>query len=131
MLLGMATVETPVARRPAVSGGARGPLLAGALAALLASACCLGPLLLLALGVSGAWIGNLALLEPWRPLFIAAALGALGLAARRIWRRDSACTPAEVCAQPGVRRGYQLMFGAVVLLVGLALAFPWFAPWFY
>jgi hypothetical protein len=30
-----------------------------------------------------------------------------------------------------VRRGYQLMFGAVVLLVGLALAFPWFAPWFY
>jgi mercuric ion transport protein len=34
---------------------------AGALAALLASSCCLGPLVLLRLGVSGAWIGNLTL----------------------------------------------------------------------
>jgi mercuric ion transport protein len=112
-------------------GGERGPLLAGALAALLASTCCLGPLVLLGLGVSGAWIGGLTALEPWRPLFIAVSLGALLLAARRIWWPAAACATGEVCALPRVRRGYRLMFVAVALLVGVALAFPWVAPWFY
>jgi mercuric ion transport protein len=42
----------------------RGALATGGLAAILASTCCLGPLVLVALGVSGAWIGNLTLLEP-------------------------------------------------------------------
>ena len=37
----------------------RGALFAGGLAAFLASTCCLGPLVLVALGFSGAWIGNL------------------------------------------------------------------------
>ncbi|MDH4275536.1 MAG: mercuric transporter MerT family protein, partial [Gammaproteobacteria bacterium] len=44
----------------------RGALFVGGLAALLASTCCLGPLVLLLLGISGAWIGNLRFLEPYR-----------------------------------------------------------------
>ena len=119
--------SSPAPERP----DARGPLLTGALAALLASTCCLGPLLLLGLGVSGAWIGDLTVLEPWRPLFIAWALAALGLAARRLWRRAPACGAGAMCALPHRRRRYKLMFGAVVLLVGVALAFPWLAPLFY
>lgn len=43
----------------------RGALFAGGLAAILASTCCLGPLVLVALGFSGAWIGNLTVLEPY------------------------------------------------------------------
>jgi hypothetical protein len=39
-------------------------LIAGILSAIGASICCVGPLLLLALGVSGAWIGSLTALEP-------------------------------------------------------------------
>src|ERR1700692_3167399 len=66
-------------------------LFAGGLAALLASTCCLGPLVLVALGVSGAWIGNLTLLEPYRPVFIGAALVALFFAGRRIFRPAAAC----------------------------------------
>ncbi|HBU5048119.1 mercuric transport protein, partial [Klebsiella pneumoniae] len=64
----------------------RGALFAGGLAAILASACCLGPLVLIALGFSGAWIGNLTVLEPYRPIFIGAALVALFFAWRRIYR---------------------------------------------
>ena len=64
----------------------RGALAAGGLAAILASACCLGPLVLVALGFSGAWIGNLTALEPYRPVFIGGALVALFLAYRRIYR---------------------------------------------
>lgn len=55
----------------------RGALFTGGLAAILASACCLGPLVLIALGFSGAWIGNLAVLDPYRPIFIGVALVAL------------------------------------------------------
>ena len=57
----------------------RGALFTGGLAAILASACCLGPLVLIALGFSGAWIGNLAVLDPYRPIFIGVALVALFL----------------------------------------------------
>lgn len=117
--------------RPVTARDSRAPLLAGALAALLASTCCLGPLVLLALGISGAWIGNLSALEPYRPAFIAVALVALFLAGRRIWGRAPACAPGQVCAVPSVRRGYKLMFGVVAVLVLIALAFPYLAPLFY
>ncbi|MGE0671483.1 MAG: mercuric transporter MerT family protein [Methylibium sp.] len=106
-------------------------LLAGGVAAMLASACCVGPLLLLTLGFSGAWIGSLTALEDLRPLFVVASLAALGLAARRIWRPDAECLPGQVCAVPAVKRLYKGSFVAVALLVVLAFTFPLIAPWFY
>jgi mercuric ion transport protein len=112
-----------------VAGG--GALLAGGLAALLASACCLGPLVLLALGVSGAWIANLTALEPYRPIFVVVAGGALVVSGRRIWRPQSVCAPGEVCAMPQLRRVQKVLFGVVVALMLVALAFPYVAPWFY
>ena len=47
----------------------------GVLGAVLASACCIGPLVLLTLGISGAWIANLTALEPYKELFAVIALG--------------------------------------------------------
>ena len=112
-------------------GGGRGALLTGGLAAILASTCCLGPLVLISLGVSGAWISNLTLLEPYRPIFIGSALIALCFARRRIWRPVTACAPGEVCALPQINRSYKVLFGIVVALVIIALGFPLVAPWFY
>ena len=109
----------------------RGALLAGGLAAILASTCCLGPLVLVALGVSGAWIGNLTVLEPYRPLFIGAALVALLFAWRRIFRPATDCKQGEVCALPQVRTTYKVIFWIVVALVLIALAFPYVLPFFY
>lgn len=109
----------------------RFPLLAGGLAAILASVCCLGPLVLLMLGVSGAWIGNLTALEPFRPLFIGAAVVALFFAYRRIFRKPEACEPGEVCAVPEVRTTYKVLFWLVVVLVVAAMAFPYVMPLFY
>ena len=101
----------------------RGALFAGGLAAILASACCLGPLVLIALGFSGAWIGNLTVLEPYRPIFIGAALVALFFAWRRIYRPAQACKPGEVCAIPQVRATYKLIFCIVAALVLITLGF--------
>ena len=109
----------------------RGALFAGGLAALLASTCCLGPLVLIALGFSGAWIGNLTVLEPYRPAFIGAALVALFFAWRRIFRPATACKPGEVCAVPQVHRTYKHIFWVVSALVLIALAFPYVVPFFY
>ncbi len=108
-----------------------GALLVGGLAAILASTCCLGPLVLVALGLSGAWIGNLTLLEPYRPFFIAGALVALFFAGRRIFRPAQACQPGEVCAVPRTRRIYKIVFGIVSALVLVAIVFPYVVKLFY
>ena len=109
----------------------RAALAAGGLAAILASTCCLGPLVLVALGFSGAWIGDLTVLEPYRPYFIGAALIALIFAWRRIYRPSPACKPGMVCAIPQVWTLYKLTFWIVVALVAVALAFPYVLPLFY
>lgn len=108
-----------------------GALAAGGLAALLASTCCLGPLVLITLGFSGAWIGNLTVLEPYRPLFIGAALVALYFAWQRIYRQEQACKPGDLCAIPQVRGTYKLIFWIVAALVLVALAFPYVLPLLY
>lgn len=116
---------------PAPGARAATPLLAASIAGVLASACCLGPLALLSIGFSGAWVGSLTRLEPYRPLFVALALGAMLLAWRRIWWLPERCAPGIACAAPAVRHGYKLAFGAVALIVLVAVAFPYLAPWFY
>ena len=109
----------------------RGALFAGGAAAILASTCCLGPLLLVALGFSGAWIGNLTALEPYRPLFIGVALVAMIFAGRRIYRPAQQCKPGELCAIPQVRSTYKAVFWVVAVLVLIALAFPYVLPLLY
>jgi mercuric ion transport protein len=108
-----------------------GALAAGGLSALLASACCVGPLVLVSLGLGGAWVSNLTALEPYRPIFLGAALIALILAFRRIYRPAAACKPGEVCAIPRVSRAYKGMFWTVAVLVLFALLSPYLAPLFY
>lgn len=106
-------------------------LVAGGLAAVLASACCLGPLVLVSVGIGGAWMANLHALEPYRPAFLAVALASLVLAWRRIYRSQAKCKPGEICALPQTRLVYKIVFWKVVALVLVALAFPYLAPFFY
>jgi mercuric ion transport protein len=108
-----------------------GALVVGGLAAILASTCCLGPLVLVALGLSGAWIGNLTKLEPYRLYFVGSAVVALFFAGRRIFRPAQACEPGEACALPQTRRLYKILFGIVSVLVLVALVFPYVAKFFY
>lgn len=122
-------MDVNLAPSPPRSAGSA--LLAGGLAALLASACCLGPLVLVLLGISGAWIGRLVALEPYQPFFMAASVVALAFAARRIWRPAASCAPGAICASPRISRAYKISFVLVVLLLVAALGFPLAAPLFY
>ena len=106
-------------------------ILGASLAAIGASICCVVPLVLVLLGISGAWIGNLTALEPYRPIFIGVALVALFFAWRRIFRPARACAPDDACAVPQVRTAYKVIFWIVTALVLIALVFPYLMPLFY
>lgn len=109
----------------------KGSLIAGALAAIGASVCCVGPLLLLVLGIGGSWVGQLTAMEPYRPVFIGLTLLFLGLAFRQLYLVPQACAPGTPCADPRTIRRQRRMFWVVtVFLLGL-LAVPWLAPLFY
>lgn len=101
-----------------------------AAAALLASACCVAPLALVLLGISGAWIGQLAAFEPYQPIFLAAAAVALFFAWRKIWRAPP-CADGRTCAAPAAKRARKAIFLTVTTLLVVVLAFPLAAPLFY
>src|SRR6267154_3052328 len=87
-----------------LTGSQRGPALiaaGGVLGALAATSCCILPLVLFGLGVSGAWIGNFTQLAPYQPYFIAATLALLGTGYWLVYRSYTrACTDGETCARP-------------------------------
>lgn len=103
---------------------------AGVLAAIGASVCCVGPLVLLTLGIGGAWIANLTALEPPRPWFIAATLLFLGLAFRRLYLQPQVCEPGAVCAEPIVLKRQRLIFWAVAVVLLALLSVPWLVSFF-
>lgn len=53
------------------------------LAAIGASSCCLLPMLLVAAGLGGAWVGTLTSLAPYQPLFLIAGFAVVGWG---LWR---------------------------------------------
>ena len=111
---------------------AKTTLIGGGLAALLASACCIGPLVLVSIGIGGAWIATLTKLEPFRPLFIGVALLCMVLAFRKIYGAPAAadCTPGSLCALPQTNSRNRALFWVVSVLVGIALAYPYLFPLF-
>ena len=109
---------------------ARSSLVMGLLAGIGASVCCVGPLALLALGIGGAWIGNLTALEPYRPIFIGGTLLFLGLSFRKLYLVPEVCAPGVVCAEPVTRKRQRLIFWIVSALVLGLIAVPTVVPLF-
>ena len=109
-----------------------GILAVAGVAGILASLCCVGPLVLVTLGLGGALAGSLVAFEPYRPIFIGVALLALGWGGWMIYRKPAAaCEPGQVCALPETNRTYKIFFWVIVAAVLLSLTFPFFAPLFY
>ena len=104
----------------------------GVLGALLASACCIGPLVLLTLGISGAWIGTLTALEPYKPIFAVIALGFIAAGFRQVYfRKPTVCEPGSYCARPCSARITKTALWAALILVVAALSIDWWAPLLY
>lgn len=100
------------------------------LAAVGASVCCVGPLLLLSLGIGGAWISTLTAMEPARPFFIILTLIFIGLGYRKLYLSPDRCAAGENCATPDNQRRQRLVFWLGTLFILILLTFPWIAPFF-
>src|SRR5215469_17977690 len=85
-------------------------LAGGVLAGIGASACCVGPLLLLSVGIGGAWIGHLTALEPFRPLFVAMTAVFLGLAFWRLYLVPQSCATSDDCGVDRTRNLQRILF---------------------
>ena len=85
--------------------------------------------MLLAVGVSGAWIANLTQLAPYQPFFIAATAACLGAGYWLVyWARKVACADGETCARPLPKRFVKVGLVLASILAGGALAFDFLAP---
>jgi mercuric ion transport protein len=106
-------------------------IIAGILSGIGASLCCVVPLLLLSLGLGGAWVSSLTVFEPVRPVFILLTLLFVGLAFRKLYLMPRVCEAGKPCADDAVLSRQRFIFWLVAIpLLGL-LSFPWFAPLFY
>jgi len=106
--------------------------LGGILGALAASTCCIVPLVLFGLGISGAWIGSLTRLAPYRPYFLVVTAACLGGGYWLVYRSAKrACAEGEVCARPLPNRVVKTALVFSTILVVAALAADFLAPLFY
>src|SRR5260370_11769459 len=101
----------------------------GLVGALAASSCCILPLVLFSLGVSGAWIGNFTRLAPYQPYFIAVTIGCLGYGYWLVYRSTKpACADGDACARPLPDRLFKTGLIFASLLALSPLGFPFLAP---
>jgi mercuric ion transport protein len=111
----------------AINSGRGQTLMAagGLLGALAASSCCILPVVLFSLGVSGAWIGNFTRLAPYQPYFLAATLVFLGTG---YWLVHRASKRACACTRALPNRLFKAALIVATILVMVALGFDFLAP---
>lgn len=99
----------------------------GVAAAIASTLCCAGPLVLVALGMSGAGLARV--FEPLRPYFVAVTVIFLGAGFVMLRRQERmACTPGSLCASPRAMRWMRRSLWAATILAVPLLTFPWWSP---
>ncbi len=94
-------------------------------AAIAASVCCLGPLVLVGLGFSGAWIGNLSAFERYRPLFMFITFGFLAFAFYKVYSKPKidCCETDSYCANPKADKINKIaLWSVTVLVIGMLIS---------
>ena len=105
-------------------------LSAGIVTAFTATLCCIAPLVLFLLGISGAWVSNLTALEPYRPYFLTAAVIFVAIGFWKVYKKPKAsdCKPGTFCAMPKSDRINKVMLWVATTVIVLVLVYPYVAP---
>lgn len=104
--------------------GTKSLLIGSLVASLLASACCIGPILFAIIGISSA--GLLSQFESYRGMLIVIALFMLSLSALLTFRKKASvdCKEGSLCANPQSDTWNKaIIIIAVVVVIGI-LTFP-------
>ncbi len=121
-----------VRTRPGVDEKTKKSLFTGGsvLGAVAMSSCCILPLALFSLGVTGAWIGNLTALYPYKLYFLIPTAAFLAGGFYLVYRRPRAneCEPGGGCVTSLSDRINRVVLWSATLLTAMALAFPYVAP---
>ena len=104
-------------------------IFAGAMSALGASTCCVLPLVLVAVGVGGAWVAQVRELERFYYVFVALALGAFGYAFYRLYLKPVPCAPESACVNPAVRRRQRIAFWSTLVVAKALVLSPFYVPY--
>lgn len=107
----------------------RGALAGGILAAVGASACCLVPLVLVSVGIGGAWVSSITMLEPLQPVLLMLTVACFAIAYQRLFR--TACAAGEMCVAPAIQRRQRIFFWGAASMVLPLVTFPWYAGLLY
>jgi copper chaperone CopZ len=96
--------------------------------AILSSACCWLPLVLLAFGMSAGGVGGG--FESMRPFFLVAAVIFLGAGFYFAYVRKPACKPGDACAAPNpkIQRFNRVMLCIATVFVIAVAMFPYYSP---
>ena len=120
------------AAAPKADRGAGLLSVGGIIAGLAAASCCVVPFALFLAGISGAWIGNLTALEPYRLYFAGFAVACIGIGFYRVYRKPAAaCAEDSYCARPASNRIAKIGLWTASAIVVIAIASPYvIAQWF-
>jgi mercuric ion transport protein len=106
------------------------PIIGGIIAAIGAGVCCVGPLVLLLLGISGSWIGNLTAFEPYRPVFILFVVMLFGYSGWKIYRPIEECAPDAACAIPATQRRRKVIYWLSAITAIILVTSNYWILWF-
>ncbi len=106
-------------------------ILTAIIGVIAASLCCIAPLILLAFGIGGAWVGSLTHLAFLRPIGIIVAVVFLILAFWKLYITPKRCKTNHPCANPRSLTIQRWVFWIAVILLVLVITFPYYAHLFY
>ena len=103
----------------------------GLLGAIAASTCCVLPVILFALGISGAWISNLVSLARYKPFFIVLSLVFVGTGFWMVYFKPNISIPkiqSTSCYRPFSEKTIKTMLWFSVIIILIVFLIPYIAP---
>jgi mercuric ion transport protein len=100
--------------------------------AVLASICCIAPLLLIVLVANGAWIVNLAALKAYQPVFVPVTLAFLGFGFWQVYGKSKqSCDDGSYCASASFDLLIKVVLWLATVLLVAAISVDLWVPFFY
>lgn len=97
--------------------------LGGIITAILATACCIGPFIVVVLGIGTATA--FSKFEAYRPYFMLITIVIWGVAFYKLYLKPDDCKEGDICSMPQFKQKQRLLFWiATVLIVGI-VTFPY------
>lgn len=100
----------------------------GLLAAIAASACCVLPLALGAVGLGGAWISSLAVVAPYRTPIRILAIVLLSLGFWLVYARRTPATEGAACPTLPSQRATKTLLWLGLFVMIVVLSADWWVP---